>query len=174
MLLKARQIASSKPNSSFTLPTNHVSPCLSAWSFQTSGCSVPNFAISQLDPEGFSRATNTKGDNNATVRQVVYVIGGGSVYYLNQSAGPNLEGGGQQINVSSTALMSVGGPEVIPTAFIAAPRMELTAFTVQDLTQLLASSSEDNLPARKLVQYNADPLQGHGWFGLFDALKRLD
>ena len=88
---------------------------------------------------------------------------------MNQSAGPNREGGGLQINVSSTALMSVGGPEVIPTEFIAAPRMELTAFTVQDLAQLLASSSEDNLPARKLVQYNADPLQGHGWFGLFES-----
>ena len=68
--LMAQQIATSKPNSSFTVPANHVVPNLSAWTFPTTGCSVPNATISVSAPQGLSRAPNTKSGNNTTVPQV--------------------------------------------------------------------------------------------------------
>ena len=68
-------------------------------------------------------------------------------------------------NVSLTAPITVGGPEVLPTGSIASPPTEPSAFTVQDLAQLLASASKDHLTERKLAQYNGDPSQRHEWFG---------
>ena len=47
--------------------------------------------------------------------------------------------------------------------------MEPTAFTVEDLAQLLASSRKDHLPEWKLAQYNGDRLQGYEWFGHFKS-----
>ena len=71
------------------------------------------------------------------------------------------------INVSSTAPMGVGGPEVVPAVYIAKLRKEPTAFTVKDLAQTLASSRKDHLPEWRLAQYNGDLLQRHQWFGQF-------
>ena len=89
--------------------------------------------------KAFQEHQITDSDNNATVPQVVPVTSGGTIYYLNPSSGPNLVGGAMPINVSSAALTTVGGPEVVPTEFIATARTERTAFTAQDLAQLLAS-----------------------------------
>ena len=77
--LMAQQIATSKPNSSFTVPTNHVLPKLSAWTIPTIGCSVANGAISQLYPQDLSRAPNTNSDNNTTVLYLARVTNGGAV-----------------------------------------------------------------------------------------------
>ena len=78
--LMAQQIATSKPNSSFTVRAINVLPNLSAWIFPTTGRSVPHVAISQLAPQGLSRAPNTDSDNNATVPQVV-PVNYGIIYY---------------------------------------------------------------------------------------------
>ena len=88
---------------------------------------------------------------------------------MNPSSGPNLVGGAIPLNVSSTAPWSVGGPEVVPAVSIATPRTEPTAFTVQDLAQMLAPSRKDHLSELKLAQYNGDPLQRHEWFGQFKS-----
>ena len=73
------------------------------------------------------------------------------------------------IRVSSTTLLSVGGPEVVPAVSIATTRTEFTASTVQKLVQLLASSRKDYPSEWKLAQYNGDPLQWHKWFGRFES-----
>ena len=52
---------------------------------------------------------------------------------------------------------------------IAAPRTETFAFTVEDLTQLPASSRKNHLPEWKLAQNNGDPSQWHDWFGQFKS-----
>ena len=78
--LMAQQTATSKPTSSFTVPANHASLDLSAWKFETTGCSLPNFAISQSAQQGLSRAPNTNSNNSDTVPQVVLVTSGGTVY----------------------------------------------------------------------------------------------
>ena len=105
----------------------------------------------------------------ATMLQVVPVTSGGIVYYLNPSARPNLLGGAIPLKVSSAAPMSVGEheDEVVPAVSIATPRTEPTAFTAQDLAQLLASSGKDHLCEWKLALYN--PLQWHEWFGQFKS-----
>ena len=114
--------------------------------------------------KGLPGAPKTNNDNKTTVPQVVPVKSGGTVYYLNPSSGP-IFGGAMLINVSSTAPMSVRGPVVS----IATPRAESTAFTVQELAQLLVSSTKDHLPEWKLAQYNGDPVQWHHWFGEFKS-----
>ena len=48
--------------------------------FPTTGCSVPNVAVSQSASQGLSRAPNANGENNAAVPLVVPVTSGGSVY----------------------------------------------------------------------------------------------
>ena len=58
--LMAQQIATSKPNSSFTVPVTHILLHLSAWIFPTSGCPEPHDAISQSAPQGFSRSPDTE------------------------------------------------------------------------------------------------------------------
>ena len=73
------------------------------------------------------------------------------------------------INASSTSLMSVGGPDVLPVVSFATTRTEPTPSTVQDLAQLLASSPKDHLAEWKLPQYNGDLLQWHEWFGPFKS-----
>ena len=130
--LMAQQIATSKPTSSFTEPVNHVLPNLSVRIVPTTGLSVPHVAISQSAPQGLSGAPNTESDNSATVPQVVLVTSDGTICYLNPSSGPNLQGGAMPINVSSTAPMTIGGPDVVPTVSISRPRTEATVFTVQD------------------------------------------
>ena len=163
--LMAQKISASKPTSSFTMPTNHVLP---AWSFPTTGCSVPNLALSQFAPQGLSRAPSTNSDNNTTVPQVAPVTSGGTVYYLNPSSGPNLVVGAISINASSKAPISIGGPAVVPTVSIATTRTKPTAFTVQDLAKLLASS-KNHLPEWKLAQYKGDSVQWQEWFGQFKS-----
>ena len=130
---------------------------------------MPTVAISQSAPQGLSRAPNTNSDNSTRVRQAIPATSGGTVYYLNRSSGPNVVGGAGPINVPSTALMSIGVPEIVPVVSIATPRTEPTAFAVQYLAQLLASSRNDHLPEWNLVQYNGDSLQGHEWFGEFKS-----
>ena len=122
-------------------------------------------AISQSAPQDFSRARNTKSDNNTTVPQVVPATIGGTVYYLTPSSGPNLVGDAMPTNVSSTAPLTVGGPKAVPAVSIATPRMAPTAFTTQKLAQLLVSSKKGHQPEWKLAEYNGDPLQRHNWFG---------
>ena len=73
-------MATSKPTSSFTVPSNHVLPNLTAWTLPITECSVPNVAISQLAPQGFAIAPDALSDNTATVPQVVTVTNGGTVY----------------------------------------------------------------------------------------------
>ena len=118
---------------------------------------MPHVAISQSAPQGLSGAPITDSDNNAYVPQVVPVTSGGTVYYLTPPSGPNLVGSATPINVSSAALMTVGGHKVVPTGSIAMPRTEPTAFTVQNLAQLMTSSRKEQLPQWKLAQYNGDP-----------------
>ena len=154
----AQQIATSKPNSCFAVPANHVLPKLSAWTFPATRSAVPNVAISQSTQQGLSGAPSTNTDNNTTVPQVVHVTSDGTVYYSNTSSGPNFVGIPVPINVYSAAPVTVGGPEVLPTVFIATPPTEPTAFMVQYLAQVLASS-KDQLREWKMEQYNRDPLQ---------------
>ena len=77
------------------------------------------------------------------------------------------------LNVSSTALMSAEGPEVVPVVSIGTPPREPTAFTVQDLAQLLASSRKDHIPEWKLAQHNGDCSHWHEWFGQFKSVIDL-
>ena len=72
-----------------------------------------------VNSANFSRAPKTDSDNNATVLQVVPVTGGGSVYQLNSSSGPNFVGSAIPNIVVLTAPMTVGGPEVVPAGSIA-------------------------------------------------------
>ena len=167
--MRAQEMATLKPNSSFTLPANRVFPNLSAWNFPTTGHSVPLVAISLSAPPGFSRAPNTPSDNNATVLQIFPVTTGDILYCLNPFSGPNPVVEAMSFNVSSKAPMSVGGPEVVPTVSIATPRIESTVFTVQDLVPQLASSRKDHLPEWKLAQYKGHPSQWHEWFGQFKS-----
>ena len=150
----AQQVATSKRNSCFTVPINHVLPNLSAWTFPTTGCAVPNVTISQWAPQGPSEVPNTSSDNNTTVPQLVPVTSGGTVYYLNPSSGPNLVQGAMPTNVSSTAPMSIGAPQVVPALSNATPRTEPTASTVQELAQPLAFSRQNHLLEWRLAQFN--------------------
>ena len=134
---------------------------------------MQNVAISQSASQGLSRAPNKNSDDNATFPQVVPVTIGGTVYYLNPSSILNLVGSAMPISVSLTASMRVGGPEVVPVVSIARPGSEPTAFTIKDLTQLLASSRENHLPEWQLAQYNGDLLQWHEWFGQFKSANDL-
>ena len=63
------------------------------------------------------------------------------------------------ITVSSTAPMTVGGPEVVPFGSIATPRTEPTAFTLPDLAQLLAFS-KDHLTKWKQAQLKGTLFNG--------------
>ena len=114
----AQQLTTSKPNSSFTVPSNLVLPNLLAWTFLTTGCSVPNNAKSQSAAHGLSRAPNMSSDSSATVPQVVPVTDGGTVYCLNPSSRPNFVGGAMSINFSWTALTTVGGPKLYPLGLL--------------------------------------------------------
>ena len=116
-----------------------------------------------------SRGANMNSDNNATVQQVVSITSSGTVFYLNPSSGTNIVGGTMPNNVSSTALMSVGEPKVVPARSDATLRLEPTVFTKQDLAQLLASSKKDDLPEWKLAHFCGDPLQWHERFGQFKS-----
>ena len=114
----AQQIATSEPNSCFTMPAIPVLPNLSAWSIATTGVAVPSVAVSQLASQGLFRAPNTKSDNKTIVAQVVPVTSGGTICYLNPSSGPNLVGGPMPIDIFSTAPMSIGGPESYPLCLL--------------------------------------------------------
>ena len=114
----AQQLTTSKPNSSFTVPANLVLPNLLAWTFPTTGSSVPNVTISQSAAQGLSRAPNMSSDSNATDPPVVPVTSGGTVYYLNPSSGPKLVGGAVPINFPSTAPMTVTGPKLYPLGLL--------------------------------------------------------
>ena len=72
-------------------------------------------------------------------------------------------------NVLSTAPTTVEAPEIVPSGFFATPRTEPTAFSVQDLAQVLASSRKHHLPEWKLAQHNGYLLQRHEWFGQFKS-----
>ena len=98
---------------------------------------------------------------------MVPVTSAGSVYYLKASSGPSLAGSAMPKKVYSTAPMSVGRPEVVSDVSVATAGTEPTAFTVQDLPQLPASSRIEHLPEWKLVQYNGGLLRWHEWFGQF-------
>ena len=154
----AQQVATSKTTSSFTAAVNHVLPNLSAWSFPTTRCPVPTVYTSLSAAQGLARAPNAHSDNNATVPQMVPVTSGGTVYYLNPSSRPNFVVVIPS-NVSLAAPVTARGPEVVPTVSIATPCTEATAFTVQDLAQLLASSQKNHIPERKPAQYDGDPVR---------------
>ena len=100
---------------------------------------------------------------------MVSITNGGTFYWLNPSSGPNTLRDAMPFNVSLTAPMNVGGPKVVPHGFIVTPRLESTAFTVQNLALLLASSRKGHLPQWKLAQHNGDPLQRHEWFDQFNS-----
>ena len=165
----APQTAISKATSSSAVPAKNVLPNLSTWRFPTTGCSVPNFTISQSAPQGLSGAPNKSSDNNAMVHRGGHVTSGGTNYYLNPSSRLNIVGGAKPDNVSVAALTTVRGPEDVPAWSISMPRPEPTAFTVVDVGQLLGCSTKDHLHECKLAQYNGDSLQWHEWFGQFGS-----
>ena len=165
----AQQIATSEPNSCFTVPAKHVLPNLSEWTIPTTACAVLNVAISQWASQGLSRALNTNSDNNTIVPPLFLVTSGSTVHYLNPPSGSNLVGAAMPINVHSTAPVGIGVPKVVRVMSIATPQTEPNAFTVQNLAKLLASSRKKHLPEWKLAQYNGDLSLWHEWFGQFKS-----
>ena len=149
--LMVQQVAFRKSTSTYTVPANHVLPNLSLWRLPTARCSVSNVTSIHSTPQGLSRAPNINapnmnGDNNDTVLQMVSVTSVDTVYYLNPTSGPNLVDGAMPNNISSKAQTNVWGTKIMPARAMARSRAEHTAFIVQDLCQLLASSRTQHLP----------------------------
>ena len=153
------------------IPTSHVIPNLSAWtfpapsSFPTVHATVPQPVRGQVTlPSTTASPIVTTTGIFAPV--VVPTQSGGTTFYCNPLATttPSMT---IPIPQSTTTPVNVPFPTFPTTVQSTIPPATPTAVTIQDLAQLLTAAKKDHLPEWKLEQYNGDPLQWHGWIGQF-------
>ena len=152
------------------IPTSHVIPNLSAWtfpapsSFPTVHATVPQPVRGQvtLPSTTASPIVTTTG----IFAPVVPIQSGGTTFYCNPLATttPSMT---IPIPQSTTAPVNVPFPTFPTTVQSTIPPATPTAVTIPDLVQLLTAAKKDHLPEWKLEQYNRDPLQWHEWIGQF-------
>ena len=156
------------------IPTSHVIPNLSAWtfpapsSFPTVHATVPQPVRGQvtLPSTTASPIVTTTG----IFAPVVPIQSGGTTFYCNPLATttPSMT---IPIPQSTTAPLNVLFPTFPTTVQSTIPPATPTAVTIQDLAQLLTAVKKDHLPEWKLEQYTTrDTLQWHEWIGHLEVL----
>ena len=150
------------------VPTSHVIPNLSAWTFLApSSFPTVHAAVPQPVRGKFTSTSTTAAPiltNHGVFTQVVPIQSGGTAFYFNPLT-TKLRTTTLPIPRSTTAPVNVPFLTFPTTVQSTIPPVTPTAVTVQGLAQLLIAANKDHLPEWKLEQYNGDPLQWHEWIG---------
>ena len=163
-------VAPATTRTQVNIPSSHVIPNLSAWTFPAPS-SLPTVHATVSQPvRGQVTLPNTTAAPIVTTTgifaPVVPIKSGGTTFYCNPFAAttPTTT---FPIPPSTTAPVNVPFPTFPTTVQSTIPPATPTAVTIQDLAQLLTAAKKDHLPEWKLEQYNGDPLQWHEWIGQF-------
>ena len=163
-------VAPATTRTQVTIPSSHVIPNLSAWTFPAPS-SFPTVHTTVPQPvRGQVMLPSTTATPIVTTTgiftPVVPIQSGGTTFYCNPLATttPPMT---FPIPPSTTAPVNVPFPTFPHTVQSTIPPVTPTAVTIQDLAQLLTAAKKDHLPEWKLEHYNGDPLQWHGWIGQF-------
>ena len=152
------------------IPTNHVIPNLSAWSFPAPNRFPTVYAAVPQPVQGEVTSTSTTAAPRVTTTgvstPVVPIQSGGTTFYCNPLA-TTIPVTTSSMSPCTTAPVSGPFPTFPTTAQSTVHLTTPTAVTVQDIAQLLTAAKKDHLPEWKLEQYNGDPLQWHEWIGQF-------
>ena len=152
------------------IPTSHVIPNLSAWTFPAPS-NLPTVHATVPQPvRGPVTLTSTTTTPIVTTTgiftPVVPIQSGGTTFYCNPLATtfPTTT-----LPIRQTTAAAANFPvSTFPTTVQSTvPPSTLTPVAVQDLAQLLTAAKKDHLPEWKLEQYSGDPLQWHEWIGQF-------
>ena len=152
------------------IPTSHVIPNLSAWTFPAPS-SFPTVHATVPQPvRGPVTLTSTTTTPIVTTTgiftPVVPIQSGGTTFYCNPLATtfPTTTLPIQQTTAAAANFPVSTFPTTVQSTV---PPSTLTPVAVQDLAQLLTAAKKDHLPEWKLEQYSGDPLQWHEWIGQF-------
>ena len=162
-------VAPATTRTQVNIPTSHVKPNLSAWTFPAPS-SFPTVHTTVPQPvRGQVKLPSTTATPIVTTTgiftPVVPIQSGGTTFYCNPLATttPSMT---FPIPPSTTAPVKPF-PTFPHTVQSTIPPVTPTAVTIQDLAQLLTAAKKDHLPEWKLEHYNGDPLQWHEWIGQF-------
>ena len=149
------------------IPTSHVIPNLSAWTFPApSNFPIVHATVPQ-PVRGPVTLTSTSAAPIVTTTgiftPVVPIQSGGTTFYCN----PPFPTKTLPIQQTTTADVNFPVPTFPTTVQSTVPLSTLTPVAVQDLAQLLTAAKKDHLSEWKLEQYSGDPLQWHEWIGQF-------
>ena len=152
------------------IPTSHVIPNLSAWTFSAPS-NLPTVHATVPQPvRGPVTLTSTTTTPIVTTTgiftPVVPIQSGGTTFYCNPLATtfPTTTLPIQQTTAAAANFPVSTFPTTVQSTV---PPSTLTPVAVQDLAQLLTAAKKDHLPEWKLEQYSGDPLQWHEWIGQF-------
>ena len=152
------------------IPTSHVIPNLSAWTFPAPS-SFPTVHATVPQPvRGPVTLTSTTTTPIVTTTgiftPVVPIQSGGTTFYCNPLATtfPTTTLPIQQTTAAAANFPVSTFPTTVQSTV---PPSTLTPVAVQDLAQLLTAAKKDHHPEWKLEQYSGDPLQWHEWIGQF-------
>ena len=153
-----------------TIPTSHVIPNLSAWTFPApSGFPTVHATVPQPVRGPVTLPSTTTAPIVTTTgifTPVVPIQSGGTTFYCNPLA-TTFPTTALPIQQTTTAATNLPVPTFPTTIQSTVPPSTLTQVAVQDLAQLLTAPEKDHLPEWKLEQYSGDPLQWHEWIGQF-------
>ena len=152
------------------IPTSHVIPNLSAWTFPAPSDFPTVHATVPQPVRGPVTVTNTSTPSIVTTTRiftpVVPIQSGGTTFYCNPLA-TTFPTTALPIQQNTTAAANLPVSTFLTTIQSTVPPSTLTQVAVQDLAQLLTAAKKDYLLEWKLEQYSGDPLQWHEWIGQF-------
>ena len=152
------------------IPTSHVIPNLSAWTFPApSNLPTVHATVPQPVRGPVTLPSTTTAPIVTTTgifTPVVPIQSGGTTFYCNPLA-TTFPTTALPIQQTTTAATNLPVPTFPTTIQSTVPPSTLTQVAVQDLAQLLTAAKKDHLPEWKLEQYSGDPLQWHEWIGQF-------
>ena len=137
------------------IPTSHVKPNLSAWSFPAPNRFPTVYAAVPQPVQGEVTSTSTtaapKVTNTGVFTPVVPIQSGGTTFYCNPLA-TTIPVTNSSMSPCTTAPVSGPLPTFSTTAQSTVHLTTPTAVTVQDIAQLLTAAKKDHLPEWKLEQ----------------------
>ena len=137
---------------SLTVPSSHVLPNLSAWTFPTGPSNPPASATLVSINHTVFQTVLPATSVAPKASLVIPVTAGRTVYYIYATSLANVPTpGSAPVPTTFPAVPSTATPFATPP-FVNVPQTATTSFTVQDLAQLLASLKRDHLPEWKLAQ----------------------
>ena len=154
-----------QPTTTVIVPASHLLPNLSAWTFPT-GPSNPHVSATPVTTNHTVKTTVFPTTSVATTTSsVIPVTAGGTVYYINPTSMATVSAPNRTPVPISFPTIPSTATQFAPPTFITAPQPATNSFTVQDLSQLLASSLDGPPPGMQTgtVQWRSTSMARVVW-----------